>query len=557
VNSDEAVPAARISAIWCGLALALATIAAYVGLHDAGFVWDDDAFVTQNPLIHAPDGLFRFWFTREPPDYFPLTSTVLWFEWRAFGTAAFGYHLVNVLLHAGSAVLLWRVLLRLRVGGAWIAALLFGLHPVAVESVAWITELKNALPMTLGLAALLIWLRWRDSGGAAPFWLANVLFLAALLAKTSVVALPLVVILLMWWRNARVTGRDVRGVAPWLLLSLVLGLVTMSYQSGVAIGDEVVRGDGLLSRVAIAGQALWFYLFGALAPVGTCFVHPRWSLAAPGVLDFVPLAAWIGLLLVTFRGRSPLSRGAFVALASYTLLLAPVLGLVDIYFMKFSLVADHWQYPGLPVICAVLGSLAVRVRAPHIRAGIVATTALCFAALTFRATVPYASERALFEATVRCNPSAWLAHFRLGALAADRGRLDRAERHLRAALEQYPDYALGRVLTRSKDWSAAEEQFQRVLGLPGSQPAPVLGELANLHLAQGALTKADAHFRRSIEADPARANVRNNYASCLVARKQYGEALGQLDEALRLDPTLQAAQVNRGRVLALMGGRGE
>lgn len=537
-----------------GAALLLAVVlAAYAVLHDAGFVWDDDAFLWDNPLIHAPDGLYRFWFTREPPDYFPLTSSMLWFEWRLFGGDATGYHVVNVLLHGLGAILLWRVLLEVRVRGAFVGALLFAVHPLAVESVAWITQRKSTLPLVLGLLALLLWLRQRERGGALRLALATFVFLLALLAKTSVVALPLVGLLLVHRRNGAVRAADLRAAAPLLVLSLVLGLVTMSYQSGVAIGDEIVRDDGLANRVALAGCALWFYLSGAVVPAGACFVHPRWSTDAPAWFDFLPLVLWIGVLVGAARSRLPALRGLATALLAYTLLLAPVLGLVDIFFMKFSLVADHWQYPGLPVVCAVLGALSTYVPGLRLRLGVVTAVTLCFAALTVRGASTYRSERDLFEATVRCNPDAWLAHFRLGALAADAGDLARAERHFRDATAVDPEYgrahfALGRVFARQNDLRAAEAQFRLVLGLPGTRPAPALGELANVLLAQGRLTEAEAAFQESLAADPARPNVRNNYASLLARRRRFDEALAQLDEALRLDPTFEAARTNRARI---------
>ena len=258
-----------------GLALVALTLLAYVPAMRSGFVWDDDAFLTDNPLIRDPDGLRRIWASTEPPDYFPLTSTMLWVEWRLWGGHPAGYHVVNVVLHALGCLLAWRVLLRLGVAGAWLAALAFALHPVNVESVAWITERKNTLPLVLYLLSALLFLRGDEqpAPGGGPARAASLAaFLLALLAKTSVAILPPVLLLCAWWRRRRVSALDLRRTAPHFALAAVLGLVTAWYQGHRAIGPVVVRDDGFASRLAIAGRAVWFYLGKALAPVDLAFV---------------------------------------------------------------------------------------------------------------------------------------------------------------------------------------------------------------------------------------------------------------------------------------------
>ena len=263
-----------------------AALVVYIPTMQGGFFWDDHSYLVRSQLIHAPDGLRRFWLTREAQDYFPLTSTLLWVEWRLWGMTAAGYHVVNVLLHAAAAVLVWRVLQRLHIAGAWLAGLLFAVHPVAASSAAWITEGKNTLSLTLGLLSITAYLTYEDRAerppgpaGRAAGWyaLAVLLFLFALLAKTSVAMLPAVLLLCAWWRRGRSCRKDLLRSLPFFALSLALGLVTVWFQKHNVIGAMVVRPEGIGSRVAAAGWMVWFYLFKLLLPAGLCVIYPRWD----------------------------------------------------------------------------------------------------------------------------------------------------------------------------------------------------------------------------------------------------------------------------------------
>ncbi len=240
------------------LAILLATFVAYIPALRGGFVFDDDVLITDNGLIHASNGLHRIWFTAEAQDYYPLTETLWWLEWRAWGRHAAGYHVVNVLLHAANAVLVWLVLQRLKVRGAWLAGLVFAIHPVNAATVAWISEQKNTLSMLFYLVAILLYLRFDEERRWGWYGLSLAAFALALLSKTAVVMLPVVLLGCVWWMRGRVTGKDLLRSGPFFALSLVLGLATMWYQYHVARGEPVAGMDSLAFRLAAAGVPLGF-----------------------------------------------------------------------------------------------------------------------------------------------------------------------------------------------------------------------------------------------------------------------------------------------------------
>jgi tetratricopeptide (TPR) repeat protein len=517
-----------------GAGIVLLTLLVYLPALRGDFTWNDDTFLYDNPLIRADDGLYRFWCTTQAPDYFPLVSTTLWLEWRLWGLwgwsmNAHGYHAVNVLLHALAAVLLWRVLQRLAIPGAWLAALIFAVHPVNVESAAWITERKNTLPLVFYALTLLGYLRFEQTGRRRWYGLALLAFLLALLGKTSVVMLPLVLLGCAWGQRGRVTRVDLWRSVPFFVLAVGLGLVTVWFQHYRAIGDDVVRTDGWGSRWAIAGWAVWFYLSKALLPIRLCFVYPRWTVDAAAWWPFWPAAALVAGFAVLAAYRRTWGRPFLLGLGYYVLTLLPVLGFVNIYFMRYSLVADHWQYPGLIGVIALVVGWACRWverREPAVRRAAVGGAAVLvgvLSVLSWRQARLYETEEALYQDTLAKNPSAWLAHTNLGKVYHEQGKNREALHHLHRALELYPDYALAHF------------------------------NLGNVLMATGNSNEALRHYEESVRLDPRAPNTHLNLGVLLAQQGRIEEAYRHFDTAVRLAPGWFDAIYNRGQTLGWLG----
>ena len=346
----------RVEITGAGVALLiLLTVAAYLPAMRGGFVFDDHPLITENRLVKANDGLYRFWCTTDAPDYYPLTWSLWWVEWRFWGNRATGYHVVNVLLHAINAVLVWRILRRLEIPGAWLAGLVFALHPVNVATAAWISEQKNTLSMFFYAAAILLYLRFDEECRWRWYVLSLASFLLALLGKSAVVMLPVVLLGCAWWKRGRVQRRDFLRSVPFFVLSLASGLLTVWFQQYRALEGHAVGMGGFASRLAMAGQVPWFYLEKTLLPFNLTVVYPKWEIPASRWISYVPGMVLVGCLAWFWWKRKTWGRPLLFGLGYFVGTLFPVLGFFDQGFYSHSLVADPWQY------YAIIGVIALAV----------------------------------------------------------------------------------------------------------------------------------------------------------------------------------------------------
>jgi Tfp pilus assembly protein PilF len=549
------------------LLLVAATVVAYLPALSAGFVWDDDSHVTDNQCLRSLDGLRRIWL--EPgatPQYYPLTHTSFWLEYRLWGSRPFGYHLNNILLHALNAVLIVLLLRRLGVPGAWLAGLLFALHPVHAESVAWVSERKNVLSGAFYLAAALAFLRYAppsgEDGKRGPkryHLLFLGLFLAALLSKTVTATLPAALLLVLYWCRGRVTRRD---LPPLLLpfgLAVAAGSVTV-WMEAHHVGAVGESWDlGVVERVLISGRALWFYL-GTLAwPVDLTFIYPRWEVDSGAIWQFLYPAAVLVSLAVLVLARHRIGRGPVVAALYFAGTLVPALGFFNVYPFRFSFVADHFQYLASIGPLAVAGAVGVGILSRWPWAGTVLGCVLLstMGFLSWQRAQAFADEETLWRDTLASNPAAWMAHLNLGALLDRSNRVEEAYRHYALALQGKPDLAggwsnLGAAAQRLGRPAEALDHFATALRLdPGHVDATM--NRANALFAAGRIDEAAAGYRRVVELRSDHAGARNNLGVLLLAQGDAAGAAEQLEAAVAARPGFVRAWITLGEAREQQG----
>jgi protein O-mannosyl-transferase len=540
------------------LLLAL-TVVAYAPALQGSFIWDDDVYITANPHLDNLSGLRDIWLRPGATmQYYPLAFTTLWVEHHLWGDSPAGYHAVNVVLHAACAVLLWVLLRVLGASGALLAAAIFAVHPVMVESVAWCAELKNPQSLALYLLCLLAWLRAAPVAAEEepeaplhPAWyaLALLLFAAALLTKSAAVALPLVILLIAWWKRGNVGARDAALVAPLLAMGVAMGLMTVHAEKQfAAAGWEAT----LLERGLVAGRALAFYAAKLVWPASLCSVYPRWDVAAGTWWQYPFPLGVVGALSALWLLRARLGRGPLAAALSYALLLAPALGFFDVAYFRYSFVADHLQYHAAPALIALLaGAIALAEERARSRplAGVIAISSialvLALGLLTWRHAGVLAAEETRCADTIAKNPGAWPAMQSLGMIRAAQGRTREAIGLYRLALRVRPGYAdahnnLGVALDATGQRQAATREYAEAVRL-APDSAEAHSNLGKSLAAQGRIDDAIVHLGEAVRIVPRSAGTRVTLAQALLLAGRTAEATAQLEQALALDPGNAAA----------------
>ena len=572
-----------------GAVLVITLVAAYGVSLRGEFLWDDDLHITANPTIIGPLGLTEIWTTARA-NYFPLVLTNFWVQHALWGLDPLGYRLVTLACHALAALLLWRVLLQLRVPGAWLGAALWALHPVQVESVAWICELKNTQSAVFFLLAIGCWLKWIGvgrgfsppagdagipEGGRKPCLTSNrrrsygwalCFALLAILSKPSTVMLPVVLGLLTWWVHRRLIWRDLVPLLPFLALSGAAAAWTIWEQRVNSGAEGAEWAQTWPERFVIAGRVVWFYLGKLVWPAELMFIYPRWSSDATRVLAFAPLAAALATLSFLWWRRHTVLRPMFVTVIFFGALLFPVLGFFSVYFFRYSFVGDHFQYLASMGPLALAGAgLTVLVerfcpaggRAYTLR-GIVPVVVLgALGVMTWRETGQYLNKEALWRTTLARNPEAFMAWANLGATLAEKDRHPEAILAFRRALQLRPQDApvlndLGCSLVLLERSAEAIPFLERALQ-HRSGFGDAHNNLGNALSRVGRGDEAIAHYERAVKFKPTHAEAHNNLGCELVLKGRLPEAIASFEEAIRLKPDTVKYRRDLGAALGRAG----
>ncbi len=544
-NSPAALaPSTPTFPAWANVVVFAAVFVAYAPAIRAGFVWDDDAHVTVAGL-RSLHGLWRIWSdVGATQQYYPFLHSAFWLEHRLWGDSAFGYHMANLALHATVACLFGILLRRLAVPGAFLAALVFALHPVHVESVAWISEQKNTLSAAFYLAAALAYLRFDTDRRRVSYSIALACFILGLLTKTVVATLPAALLVLFWWQRGRLSwSRDVRPLLPWFAVAIVAGLFTAWIERKLIGAEGAAFEKPLLERGLLAGRVVWFYAGKLLWPAQLTFIYPRWTIEPAQLVTWLPL---VGLaLLAGLLWHLRAKRTAIAVTLWFIGGLFPVLGFFNLYPFQYSFVADHFQYlASFTVIAAACAGLARFALTPNRSLSLLFTGALLgnLGFLTCEQSATYFDRQTLYRATLARNPACWLAHNNLGKeLMADKSRLPEAIACFERALALHPAYPearnnLGLALTQSGRPREAVPQLEASLRLKPN----VYQTLNNLGIALASCGRAEEalpYFARAAAINPHLPNLQDNWAKALVLLDRRGEADAHFAEAARLRAT--------------------
>lgn len=541
-----------------GLILIVATTLAYQPAWRGGLIWDDDLYLKSV----QSSSLAEIW--AHPPtsqQYHPLIGTAFWIANKLWGDSLLGYHLLNIFLHAVSALVLFKILERLEIPGAWLAAAIFALHPVQAESVAWLVELKNTLSGFLFFAAILVYLRFDQSRNKLLYLLALFLFFLGLFAKTIVAVFPLAMLIIVWWKRGRLDlKRDLLPLAPFFPVAAVAGIVTAWMEQNFSAGEHEVFDYSVVDRILIAGRLFWFYLGKLFWPAELIMLYPPWRIDATAWWQYIFPVAVVGLFIGCWLVRKQ-SRAPLAGLLYFALILFPMLGFFNqSYYMADSgqhsaiFRADHFQYLAIVGIivplCAGAALLWKRVKPPLKIGGAAACLALLFvlAAATWAQSRNYQNAETCFRAVLSKNPESPTAHNNLAGALMDRGATEEAIVHYRKAIELKPDYQfanynLGAALVQHGDLDEAVQRLKWVLQADPNDPRAYF-TLANALSKQGNQNDAIGYYGRALRLVPDFPDAHTNLANLLLERGNAAGALEHYREAVRLQPNSPQAHYN-------------
>lgn len=502
-------------------------LVAYYSAYSAGFVWDDDDYVTQNPTLRNWFGFCQIWLNPSAlPQYYPMVHTSFWVEYQLWGLDPFGYHLINVILHSCNAILVYKILKHLEVPGALFGAFLFALHPVHVESVAWISERKNVLSGLFYLLALRAYLKWRPvvamkSAGRKYGILAFIFFLGALASKSVTFSLPAVILLLVYWKRGRILKSDVVSSIPFFVMGIFYGIFTAFIERTHVKAVGVEFDYDFIERLLIAGRACWFYVSKLLFPYPVIFNYPKWEIDPSSVLQWIYPIGILAILAILFVLRKRIGRGPLVAALFFGGTLLPALGFFNVFPMRYSFVADHFQYLAslgpLSLFAAITTKFTEEKLSRNLQIMLAGIVVLALGILSYQQAKVYQDHESLWRDTLKKNPDSWIAMNNLAKYLMDKGEKDEPIELLKRSLQ-------------------VRSSFESHVNLGA------------LEYGRGQKEKAVEHFNQAIALKPNQAVPYNNKAYILMINGELEKALSTVNKAIAIDPEYSDALATRGQI---------
>jgi Flp pilus assembly protein TadD len=526
-------------------------------------IWDDEYMLTANPVMSDPHGLWRIFFDLAANKvFYPVTLAVLWLECRAFGLADLtGYHAVNALIHSANAILLWRLLRRLDVRGAFVIAAIWGLHPVDAESVAYITEHKNTVSGLFYLLTMGALLRYFGviAGAAAHrgrwYLAALVLFAAALGAKSTAVTLPAAALLLVWWKSGRITRGNLWAILPFVLLAGASGSLTQYIETHTTGEWQSVYGLSPVGKILVAGRALFFYTGKLLWPTRLAFTYPRWIPDPSAAWQWVFPVAFAAVVTALWLCRHRIGRGPLVGVLFFCGTLVPALGFFHVLYQRYSFVADHFQYmASMGMIAVLVGSLAQLKLPRRVEIFASALLILLLMILTARSSRRFQSDESVWATSLWFDGGNPLANLNYATDIQKRGQLDEAIPYLRRSAMSpmlIPNVCIqmGENSEARGNYPLALRYYGQATELASPEPLPHL-QYGTMLLVTGQLPAAAGQLRMAIQLDPEMAEAYDNLGVCLLRMGDPAGARREFETAMKLQPALPLVRKHLAEVEA-------
>ncbi len=544
--------------VFAFVALAVLVAVIYFPAAGAGFVWDD-SIMRDLRAVSTWAGIWDIWFDPQSAymqgerwregHYWPLLYTTFWIEHKLWGFSPAGYHVVNILIHLANTALLWRLLARLSVPGAWFAAAVFAAHPLHTESVAWIMGRKDMLATLFCLASLAVWLRFVESRRPGHYVGALSLFAAAMLSKSVVVVFPAAFLIVQWLKEGGLTRAGILRTAPFFILGIAVALADMLFYQNV---QPVSFGYSVVERILIATHSLWFYLGKLLWPVNLAVIYPHWDVNAADPVDWIYAIGTVAVVTAFWFLRRRVGRGPLACALFFGVMLLPTLGFIDYGYMRYSFVAARYQYlagTGAIVLfaaAAVCFSSRLPAAFAGARVGFAFALLVLLGAATWNHAGVYKNEVTLFRHVISLNPTAHSAHMNLSyALLHSEGASEEALAAAREAVRKRPLYysahnVLGAALSGLGQHGEAETHLKRAISL-NPDYAPAFLNLAESLRRRGRYNEALRVYRAALKIDPDYTLPYVGMGYVLFGLRRYEEAVLSMKRALSLNPSLPMA----------------